>query len=193
MNAPLPFRIGVRAKFKATGKRVSAAPEPPPSRAGFEMSRLNTPVDPGDRIELVTCTDPYDPVPRGTRGTVTGIYPRREPGKKIWPTEVVYVNWDNGQSLGLALDAGDEYREVEMKELKTFVHDIDAGVDLIVREAGKKPPEQAPDCGASRHGWVCTLQVGHPGTVHEAWAGPERCAIWDDRDSGLAWESGQDA
>jgi len=51
------------------------------------------PVAPGTRIVLVTMPHDPDPIPRGTKGTVTGGN-----GEQIW------VDWDNGRSLNLAVD-----------------------------------------------------------------------------------------
>jgi Domain of unknown function (DUF4314) len=51
------------------------------------------PVEKGARIVLVTMPHDPDPVPRGTKGTVTGGN-----GEQVW------VKWDNGRTLNLAVD-----------------------------------------------------------------------------------------
>ena len=54
------------------------------------MSRLSQPcpVPEGTRIQLVSMGDDPDPVPSGSRGTVTG-----------GNGEQMFVDWDNGRSL----------------------------------------------------------------------------------------------
>lgn len=50
----------------------------------------------GDRVRLVRMADPYDPVPAGSLGTVTGTCPP--------PINVVDVDWDCGRGLNACLD-----------------------------------------------------------------------------------------
>ena len=51
----------------------------------------------GDRVKLVSMSDPYRKAPPiGIEGTVTGVCPP--------PMNVVNVEWDNGFSLNAALD-----------------------------------------------------------------------------------------
>ena len=47
---------------------------------------------PGTRIELLSMSDPYAPVPAGTRGTV----------KFVDDIGTIHVKWDNGSNLGVA-------------------------------------------------------------------------------------------
>ncbi len=49
----------------------------------------------GDRIRLLSMDDP-DPIPVGTTGTVSGVYPQND-----WTQ--VDVAWDNGRSLMLSI------------------------------------------------------------------------------------------
>lgn len=56
----------------------------------------------GDRVRLVGHTDPHSPLQPGTLGTVTGARP---PG-------TVQVRWDDGSSLGLLADEGDQWELV---------------------------------------------------------------------------------
>lgn len=55
---------------------------------------------PGDRIELVSMLEDPDPVPAGTRGTVTFVH-RVGTGANVWMQ--VDVDWDNGRQLMLAV------------------------------------------------------------------------------------------
>ncbi len=51
----------------------------------------------GDRVECVSMNDPYDPIPAGTRGTVTDVSEVNfGAGDRF--TQVC-VNWDNGRTL----------------------------------------------------------------------------------------------
>ena len=58
----------------------------------------------GDRIEMVFCGDPYAPIAPRERGTVTNVAPP--------PINTLSVSWDNGRTLGVALDE-DVVRKVE--------------------------------------------------------------------------------
>lgn len=49
----------------------------------------------GDLIELIEMPDDPDPIPAGTRGTVTFVGPRDGLGQQIG------VDWENGRSLML--------------------------------------------------------------------------------------------
>ncbi len=55
----------------------------------------------GDRIELVSTSDPYTSLQSGDRGTVTMI--------DAWDT--VHVRWDSGSTLGM-VPGEDRYRIV---------------------------------------------------------------------------------
>jgi len=70
-----------------------------PSREQVKQVKEDYP--PGTRIECLKCTDPYSPIPTGTRGTV----------KYVDDMGTIQVNWDNGRTLGLALGE-DEYKKL---------------------------------------------------------------------------------
>jgi hypothetical protein len=57
---------------------------------------------PGDRVELVATTDPYTRLRPGDRGTVTSVTDRPEP--------TIDIAWDNGSTLAILPDAGDQVR-----------------------------------------------------------------------------------
>jgi hypothetical protein len=59
---------------------------------------------PGDRIELVATTDPYTRLRPGDRGTITSITNRPEP--------TIDVQWDNGSTLAILPNAGDQVRRL---------------------------------------------------------------------------------
>jgi hypothetical protein len=54
----------------------------------------------GDRIELLSMPDDPDPIPVGTRGTIT--YVGSELPSRRGPSRQYGVKWDNGRTLGLA-------------------------------------------------------------------------------------------
>lgn len=56
----------------------------------------------GDRIELVSTSDPYTSLQAGDQGTVTMI--------DAWDT--VHVRWDSGSSLGM-VPGEDHFRRIE--------------------------------------------------------------------------------
>ena len=57
---------------------------------------------PGDRVELVATNDPYTRLRAGDRGTVTSVADRPEP--------TIDIAWDNGSTLAILPDAGDQIR-----------------------------------------------------------------------------------
>jgi hypothetical protein len=57
---------------------------------------------PGDRVELVTTTDPCTRLRPGARGTVTSVTDRPEP--------TVEVQWDDDSTLAILPDASDQIR-----------------------------------------------------------------------------------
>jgi hypothetical protein len=57
---------------------------------------------PGDRVELVATSDPYTHLRPGDRGTITSVADRPEP--------TIDVQWDNGSTLTILPDAGDQVR-----------------------------------------------------------------------------------
>lgn len=54
---------------------------------------------PGDRVRLVACTDPYTRLTPGELGTVTFTD----------DLGTVHVRWDNGSTLGLVPEVGDRW------------------------------------------------------------------------------------
>ena len=59
----------------------------------------------GDRIKLMHCADPHTRLQRGTLGTVTRVDPR-------FP-DTIHVKWDDGSTLSLLLDEGDDFDIIE--------------------------------------------------------------------------------
>ena len=77
---------------------------PFPSRSQVEFTRDCYP--PGSRILLYQMTDPYAPVPSGTRGTVRYVDDAGQLG----------VVWDNGRSLSL-IPGVDSFRKLTQQEI----------------------------------------------------------------------------
>lgn len=77
---------------------------PFPTRQQVEFTRLSYP--PGSRILLYQRTDPYAPVPSGTRGTVRYVDDAGQLG----------VAWDNGRSLSL-IPGVDSFRKLTQQEI----------------------------------------------------------------------------
>lgn len=71
-----------------------------PSRAEVERIRKEYPV--GTRIELVSMSDPYNPVPKGTRGTIVSAD----------DVGTLHTKWDNGRSLGVVVGV-DEFKVLD--------------------------------------------------------------------------------
>ena len=63
---------------------------------------------PGDRVELVSCTDPYTDLSPGSRGTVSELGLKLELGEPK-----LHVLWDSGSTLSLLPTLGDEVKKVE--------------------------------------------------------------------------------
>ena len=57
---------------------------------------------PDDRVELVATNDPYTRLQPGDRGTVTSVTDSPEP--------TINIQWDNGSTLAILPDAGDQIR-----------------------------------------------------------------------------------
>jgi len=57
----------------------------------------------GKKIKLIRCNDPYSKMPYGLTGTV----------RMVDAMGTVHVNWDNGSSLGLCPDDGDDFEIIE--------------------------------------------------------------------------------
>ena len=77
---------------------------PFPTRQQVEFTRLS--YLPGSRILLFQMTDPFAPVPSGTRGTVRYVDDACQIG----------VSWDNGRSLSL-LPGVDSFRKLTQQEI----------------------------------------------------------------------------
>ena len=60
----------------------------------------------GTRIEMVHMEDPYNPIPKGTRGTV----------KFVDDIGTVFASWDNGSGLGV-IYGEDGFRKLTEEEL----------------------------------------------------------------------------
>lgn len=56
----------------------------------------------GDRVELVSCSDPYTRLRSGDRGTV----------QLVDDVGTVHVKWDSGSTLGM-VQGEDRYRVIE--------------------------------------------------------------------------------
>lgn len=63
---------------------------------------------PGTRIELLSMSDSYAPVPSGTRGTV----------KFVDSMGTIFPEWDNGRSLGV-VPGEDSFRKLTQEEIET--------------------------------------------------------------------------
>ena len=63
---------------------------------------------PGTRIELLSMSDSYAPVPSGTRGTV----------KFVDSMGTIFPEWDNGRSLGV-VPSEDSFRKLTQEEIET--------------------------------------------------------------------------
>lgn len=70
-------------------------------RTPRERAEMSYPV--GTRIEMLYSSDPFDPIPPGTRGTVALI----DDGGTL------HMKWDNGRTLGLIVGE-DSFRVVGM-------------------------------------------------------------------------------
>lgn len=62
-----------------------------PTQTQVERIKLQYPV--GTRLELLSMSDPYSPVPPGTQGEVTSVD----------DMGTLHMKWDNGRSLGVVV------------------------------------------------------------------------------------------
>ena len=62
---------------------------------------------PGTRIELLSMSDPYAPVPAGTRGTV----------KFVDSMGTIFPEWDNNRTIGI-VPCEDSFRKLTQEEIK---------------------------------------------------------------------------
>lgn len=62
---------------------------------------------PGTRVECLYMSDPFAPVPSGTKGTVFYVDDMAQ----------IHVNWDNGSSLALNRDE-DTFRKLSSEEIE---------------------------------------------------------------------------
>lgn len=61
----------------------------------------------GTRIELIRMSDPYSPIPPGTRGTVIAVD----------DMGTIFPEWDNGRSLGV-IPHKDLFRKLTQEEIE---------------------------------------------------------------------------
>jgi hypothetical protein len=61
----------------------------------------------GERVELVATTDRYTSLEPGARGTVLAVR-----GRDTYPEPAILVAWDDGSSLAMLPETGDEIRKV---------------------------------------------------------------------------------
>ena len=76
-------------------------------RERLRIQRAKMLYPPGTRIELGEMSDPYAPVPLGTRGTV----------KFVDDMGTIHPQWDNGRTLGL-IYGEDSFRKLTQEELE---------------------------------------------------------------------------
>jgi len=72
---------------------------------------VEPPLKQGDRIELISMPEDPHPIPVGTTGTVEDCVPMRI-GNSQWQ---IWIKWDNGRTLSLAVPP-DKYRIIGEKE-----------------------------------------------------------------------------
>ena len=61
----------------------------------------------GTRVVCISMSDPFAPIPSGTRGTV----------QFVDDMATLHVAWDNGSGLGLAIDE-DRFRRLTQEEIE---------------------------------------------------------------------------
>ena len=76
-------------------------------RERLRIQRAKMLYPPGTRIVLGEMSDPYAPVPPGTRGTV----------KFVDDMGTIHPQWDNGRTLGL-IYGEDSFRKLTQEELE---------------------------------------------------------------------------
>ena len=69
---------------------------------------------PGTRIELISMSDPYAPVPSGTKGTVSFVD----------DIGTIHPVWDNGRTLGIIVGE-DEFRKLSQSEIEAGQQALD--------------------------------------------------------------------
>ena len=69
---------------------------------------------PGTRIELISMSDPYAPVPSGTKGTVSFVD----------DIGTIHPVWDNGRTLGISVGE-DEFRKLSQSEIEAGQQALD--------------------------------------------------------------------
>ena len=65
---------------------------------------------PGTRIELLSMSDPYAPVPAGTRGTV----------KFVDSMGTIFLEWDNNRTIGI-VPGEDSFRKLTQEEIEAEI------------------------------------------------------------------------
>lgn len=111
---------------------------PFPTRQQVEFTRLSYP--PGSRILLYQMTDPYAPVPSGTRGTVRHVDDAGQVG----------VAWDNGRSLPL-IPGVDSFRKLTQQEIAQKQANPVSDLRNCLRHAGSSTftLNSTNECGTS--------------------------------------------
>ena len=68
---------------------------------------LRTTYPKGTRVECISMSDPFSPIPSGTRGTV----------QFVDDMATLHIAWDNGSGLGLAIYE-DRFRRLTQEEIE---------------------------------------------------------------------------
>ena len=76
-------------------------------RLSREAKRIKEQYPPGTRILLNSMSDPFAPVPSGTRGTV----------KVVDDIGQLHMSWDNGRSLAV-IPGEDSFRKLTQEEIE---------------------------------------------------------------------------
>ena len=87
-------------------------------RERLRIQRAKMLYPPGTRIVLGEMSDPYAPVPPGTRGTV----------KFVDDMGSIHPQWDNGRTLGL-IYGEDSFRKLTQEELEEESQTADEAQD----------------------------------------------------------------
>lgn len=74
-------------------------------RGTMAINKTYRDIDQGDRVELVACGDPYTGLTPGSQGVFRGALATPF-GPQLW------VEWDNGSSLMLVPEDGDDVRKI---------------------------------------------------------------------------------
>ena len=105
-------------------------------RERLRIQRTKMLYPPGTRIVLGEMSDPYAPVPPGTRGTVNFVD----------DMGTIYPQWDNGRTLGLIFGE-DSFRKLTPEELE----------EESVKIQAKTKRKSSQDCIAICSDLICTM------------------------------------